>query len=224
MVDLSTFTGSFAGWGGMLQSGAIWTIGAIIILTTVFLFYGFMQKKTKLKYNCLEVVNFGNGKVGMNKLRCGVFGTKTFMNSGLFDYGSERVIMTDDGRRILDATTDDLHDIMGKRGFIVRRKDDDTKILVPIVAVKFKNEHLMFEIAPSDFRDTSVSILAEASKETQSTWERILPYIAVGLIVVLTIISIIINQQMTNNTVDKVGTMLIQGCSNAGASVVGVSP
>jgi hypothetical protein len=224
MVDLSSFTSSFTGMGEMFKSGIFWTVGAIVIIGIIFFFYGMMQKRSRLKYNCIELVNFGNGKIGSNLMKAGVFGTRTFMNLGIYDYGAEKVIKVSDGRRILDATTDDLHDIMGKRGFIVRRKDDDPKILVPITKVGFKNEQLLFEIAPSDYRDASVRILDDAVKETQGTWEKILPYIAIGLIVVLTIVSIIINQQMTNNTVDKVGKMLIQGCSNSQSAVAGASP
>jgi hypothetical protein len=223
MADINTLTGGiFEGFKGWMTSGVFWMTGAVVLIAVVVLFYAYMNKRGKLKYSALELVNFGNGKVGVNKKKAGVFGTKSFL--GLIDYGNEKIIKVDDGRRVLDATTDDLHDIFGKRGFILRRKDDDPRILVPVSKVLFINEKLLFEIAPADFRDTSVNILTAATKETESTWEKILPYVAVGLIVVLTIISIIVNQQMTNNTVDKVGKMLIQGCSNSQSAAPGAAP
>lgn len=70
------------------------------------------------------------------------------------------------------------------------------------------------EIAPSDFTDASARIFREAVKETTGTWEKILPYIAIGVLVVAFIITIVICNQMTNHTTDKVGNLLIQGCSN----------
>ena len=220
MVDFGNIKGMFT---GLLFNSMFWILGAIIIISVVVLVYGYYSKKGKLKYPCFELVSFGNGKIGINELKAGVFKTKSFL-FGLFDYGTESCIKTNDGRRIIEATTDDLHTIKGLRGFIVRRKDDDPRILVPISKVYFKNEHLMFEIAPADYRDVSLQILAEATKETQGFLEKWMPYIGIGLCIVLCIVTVVICQQMTNSTVDKVGKILIEGCRNAQNVVPGASP
>jgi hypothetical protein len=199
---------------GWASSGMFWTLGVILIVGFIGYFYLVMKRRGKMKYICLELVPFGNGKAGINRLKAGIFKTKS-MFGGLIDYGNENVFKTEDNRRILNAKTSYLHDIMGKKGFICVRKQDDPKILVAIKKIQFDNLELMMQIAPADFRDVSANIVQDAIKETTGTWEKILPYIAIGLIVVLVIISLIINQQMTNNTINKVGDLLIGGCQNA---------
>jgi len=224
MPDVSGYIGgiasSFLGWA---KSGLFWTVGGFIILVIVIYFYAYMKRRGKLRYNALELVRFGNGKVGMNIHKAGIFKRKTAF-FGLWDYGEENVFKVDDGREIQGARTSFLHDVFGKKGFVLVRKSDDSKILVPIHRIDFNNLKALLEIAPADYREASVKLFREAQKETQSTWEKIMPYIAIGIIVILCIITIIINQQMTNNTIDKVGTILIQGCQNAQAVAPSGSP
>lgn len=208
--NTATITQSFV---GMFTSGIFWTVGAIFIIGFIMYFYLALKRRSKLKYLCLELVPYGNGKIGINRLKAGIFKVKTMLG-GLIDYGSENTFKTEDGRRIQNCKTSYLHDIMGKKGFICIRKPDDPKILIPIKQLNFGGLDLLMQIAPAEYRDASTVIVQDAIKETSGTWEKILPYIAIGLIVVLCIITIIINQQMTNNTVDKVGKMLIEGCSN----------
>lgn len=210
MVDIGSFTGVL---GGYAKSGAFWLIALVILVGGIGYFYLYMSRRTKLKYNFVELISFGNGKVGMNQGKAGVFKSKSMLG-GLIDYGSEFVVKTSDGRVLQKARTSQLHDLFGKKGFICVRKTEDPKILVPISKVKFENLLLLFDIAPSDYRDASTRIFKDAVDETKGTWEKLLPYIAVGLVVVLTIINVVVNMQMTNNTVNKVGNMLIQGCAN----------
>lgn len=211
MVDVSSIAGVV---GNYARSGFFWLIVIIVAVICVLFFYLFMARRGKLKYNNLELISFGNGKIGVNLSKAGVFKSKTTF-FGLLDYGSEYVVKTSDGKTIQKARTTHLHDLFGKKGFITVRKPEDPKILVPIGKIRFGNMLVLFDIAPSNYRDASTKIFNEAVEETKGTWEKILPYIAVAVVVVLTIISIVINMQMTNNTVNKVGNMLIQGCTNS---------
>lgn len=210
-MDFGSLAGSV---GGYVKSGAFWLIVVIVLVAAIVFFYGYMTRRSKLKYNCLEMVRFGNGKVGINETKAGVFKTKTFL-MGLFDYGQESVMKVADGRVIEGARTSQLHDVSGKKGFIVMRSPKDSKILVPIGKVDFDNMKAIFAIAPGDYREAATRLYNEAVKETQGTWEKLLPYVAIGLCVVLTIINVVVNMQMTNHTTDKVGEILIQGCSNS---------
>jgi hypothetical protein len=209
-MDMGEIAGSF---GNYAKSGAFWLIIVVVICAAIIFFYGYMTRRSKLKYNCIELVRFGNGKIGANQMKAGVFKTKTFL-MGLFDYGNESVMKVTDGRVIEKAKTTNLHEIFGKRGYVVMRSPKDSQILVPISKVDFDNLQAVFAIAPGDYRDASTRIYNEAIKETQGTWEKLLPYVAIGLCVVLTIINVVVNMQMTNHTTDKVGELLIQGCSN----------
>jgi len=209
-MEMGNITGMLAGW---LGSGIFWTLGILLIGFLVMFFYIYMSRRSKLKYICLELVPFGNGKVGVNRTKAGLFKRKTWF-FGLIDYGAESVYKVADGRIIQNAKTSQLHDIMGKKGFVVTKKHDDPKILVPINKVRIENLEILLEIAPADYREASTTIIQNSIKETQSNWEKIMPYVAIGIIVMLCIVSIIINQQMTNNTVNKVGNMLIEGCQN----------
>jgi len=209
-MDFSGIGTTALGW---LKSGFIWTIGIIIILLIIGVFYIKMKKRGKLKYIVLELVMFGNGKVGINRLKAGIFGNKSAL-FGLFDYGGEFVVKTNDGRIIQGAKSRHLHDIFGKKGFVVVRHPKDPRILIPLDKIYTKNLNLLVEIAPGEYIDAAVGIYQEATKETMGLWDKILPYLMIGGVVILCIITVIINQQMTNNTVNKVGDMLIKGCQN----------
>jgi len=218
-VGLGTFFGAFGQW---FSSGMFWFIMAILLTIGIVILL-VVQKNRKLKYNCIELVSFGNGKVGINYLKAGVFKKKS-MFFGLIDTGKESVFKTNDDRIIQEANTDDLHDIAKKKGFIVRRKDDDPKILVPISKVDWKNEKAMFEIAPADFRDASVNIVEGATKETQGWADKYLPYIMLGGMVIFFIVGFILASQFFNRTVDKSGEILVEVSKNVGNVAGGQSP
>jgi len=211
MVGFGDLSGVMGGW---LSSGLFWFVMTILLTIGVFSILG-INKRRRLRWNCLEFISYGNGKVGINMLRAGIFKKKTTI-FGLWDYGNENVIKCSDGRIILEGTTDDLMDIMGKKGFMLRRKDDDPKILVPISKVKWENEKAIFEIAPADFRDASVNIVDTASKETQTWADKYLPYIMLGGMVIFFIVGFILASQFFNRTVDKAGEILIKVSANAG--------
>jgi hypothetical protein len=219
MAGVSDIWGAVSGW---LSSGLFWliigiglTIGVISLLV--------VNRNRKLKYNCLELINFGNGKVGINKLKAGTFKKKSIF-FGLFDVGSENVYKTSDGRIIPEANSDDLHDIMNKKGFILRRKDDDPKLLVPISAIGWKNERALFEIAPADFRDASVNIVEGATKETQSWADKYLPYIMIGGIIIFSIVAFILASQFFNGAMDRALQIQKQSCTNQINAQTGSSP
>lgn len=204
------------------SSGIFWLIIAVVLtVSTIILLY--VNKKAKLKYNCLEFVSYGNGKTGVNYTTAGVFKKGKAM-FGLLDTGRESCFKTADGRVILEASTDDLHDINGKKGFLVRRKDDDQKILVPISKVDWKNESALFDIAPADFRDASVTIISDATKETQGWAEKYLPYIMLGGIVIFFVVSFILASQFFNRTVDKAGEILIKVGQNQVSTAPSTAP
>lgn len=208
-IDTSSIQGLIQGY---LSSGIFWVAIIIIAFFGGGIFYGYFSRKSKLKYNCIELVRFGNGKVGINKMKAGLFGPKRFL--GMFDYGREKLYKTSDGRVIEKAKTSHLHDLFGKKGFIVMRSPKDPKILVPIGKVDFESMELLLEIAPADYRDASVRIFREAVEETKGTWEKILPYIAIAFCIILALITVVITMQMVNHATDKVGDLLIKGCTN----------
>lgn len=208
----SSLTGVFSGW---LSSGLFWlVIGVLLTCGVLVLLY--INKRRRLKWVMLEIISYGNGKIGINSLTCGIFKKKTTI-FGLWDYGNENVVKCSDGRIVLEATTDDLQDIFGKKGFLVRRKDDDPKILVPINRVSWKGESALLEIAPADFRDASVNIVDTATKETQTWADKYLPYILLGGMVIFFIVGFILASQFFNRTVDKAGEILIKVAQNAGS-------
>jgi len=202
--------------GAWLSSGLFWFVMAILLTVGVLVIL-VVNKRRRLKWNCLELMSYGNGKVGINLLRAGIFKKKTSV-FGLWDYGNENVIKCADGRIILEGTSDDLMDIFGKKGFMLRRKDDDPKILVPISKVSWLNEKAIMEIAPADFRDASVNIVDTATKETQTWADKYLPYIMLGGMVIFFIVGFILASQFFNRTVDKAGEILMAVSKNAGSA------
>tara|TARA_Y100000310_G_C20572030_1_gene758546 strand:+ start:108 stop:767 length:660 start_codon:yes stop_codon:yes gene_type:complete len=219
MAGIGDFFGGFGRW---FSSGLVWFIIAIVLTVGVITLLFYIKKK-KLKYNVKEIISYGNGKIGMNKMRAGIFKKKTAV-FGLWDYGAENVFKTSDGRIILEAQTDDLHDIEGRKGFILRRKDDDPKILVPINKISWKGYESVFNIAPADYRDASVNIIDSATKETQGWADKYLPYLMLGGMVIFFIVGFILASQFFNRTVDKAGEILVKVSENRGVAVASGAP
>lgn len=219
MAFTDDLTGVMKGW---VSSGLFWAVMGLLLTCGIFgLLY--VNKTRRLKWNILELISYGNGKVGVNKLKAGIFKKKAYM-FGLWDYGHENVVKCNDGRIILEASTTDLMDILGKKGFIVRRKDDDPKILVPINKVKWENEAPLFAIAPADFRDASVNIIDTATKETQTWADKYLPYIMLGGMVVFFIVGFILASQFFNRAMDKSIEIQRMQCNNFANVQPGSSP
>jgi len=231
-IDISQFGSVFYGW---MKTGMFWVIVTLLLTCSTALIL-WWRKRTRLKHNVLEIISFGNGKIGVNLTTAGLFLEKSTLG-GLWDYGNEFRYKTKDGRTIYGATSSDLHDVFGKKSFIVRRKDDDPKILLPITEIdwKFKTicncpkcnykfrvqedlEFPLFQIAPKEFRDASVDIIKEAHKETQGMLEKYLPYILLGGIVIFFIISMILASQFFSRTVDKSSELLLKAGQQVNAN------
>ena len=130
---------------GLLRSFIFWAILLFILLIVVF---GTLviRKKRKLIFPAIELTDLGNGKIGFKNHRAGWFKSKTLF-FGLFDYGGEDVLRLKDKRVVQNASSEDFHDINGKRGLLIARKSDDPAILVPInkggVTSNYKKEEIL---------------------------------------------------------------------------------
>lgn len=166
MSFVSSMTGVLGGWAWSLMMGAL----AVIILA-VFGYAGlYVRNMKKFCFPVLEVISFGNGKVAINQSKAGWFQNKRiFFN--LIEQGGERELLMKDNRRIAFASSEDFHDVFGVKGLIVKRKDDDPNVVVPISSVDIKNLHLLMEIAPADYRDVASTLLSEKKKEAYTWWD-----------------------------------------------------
>lgn len=200
--------GLFFGW---MRSFIFWGILAFVLIFIVF-GYLIIRKRRKLIYPTIELTDLGKGKIGFRETKSGWFKTRKIW---LYDYGGEEYLMTKDGRKIQGGSSEDFHDIRGKRGLIVYRKSDDPKILVPISKMWVENRKLVNSIAPADYRDASVQIIKQAQAETQSTLEKILPYIAIGLLALIFFISIILIVQMVKNSQAEASKLILQAGQQA---------
>lgn len=124
-------------WGGFagiafkwLSSFLFWGILLFLFVVTV-LGSLYIRKRRKLIYPAIELTDLGAGKIGFKSHKAGWFKTKTIF-FGLYDFGGEDVLMLKDGRVVQAGSSEDFHDINGKRGLLVIRKSDDPSILLPI--------------------------------------------------------------------------------------------
>lgn len=217
MVDFG-IGGISSGILGLFGSAFFWVL-IFIVLFVVALIVFYVMKRKQLKYFVYEIFEVGNNKVSMIKTKAGWFG-KNKMLFGLIDYGAEKQMKTAEGKIISQASTEDLHEIAGKKVFLCMRKSDDPKILVPIRHFRLtdKSQEILSSIAPSQHRDTAVDIIKEATKETTSTWATILPYLALGTIVIFFIIGVVFASQTFNHAIDKATEISAQCGSKAIAS------
>lgn len=216
-----SMTSSFIFWGAVL----------IVLLIGVFGFLILRQRK-KLIYPIIILTDLGAGKIGAKirtKKGAGWFKKKS-MFFGLFDFGGEDILRTWDKREIQNASSEDFHDINGKRGLICVRKSDDPAILLPVNKVgtsnkyeignegelipiknmKITNIELLNQIAPADYRDASSKIIDNASKETMGKWEKIMPFIAIGGLAIIVLICIIFIVQMVKTSQDQAKDLILE--------------
>lgn len=130
---------------GLLRSFLFWGILLFILLIVTFGTLVIRQKR-KLKFPAIELTDLGNGKIGFKNHKAGWFKSKTLL-FGLLDYGGEDVLRLKDKRVVQNASSEDFHDINGKRGLLIARKSDDPAILVPInkggVTSFYKKEEIL---------------------------------------------------------------------------------
>ena len=129
---------SFMFWGVALFLVLIVVVGSLVI-----------RKRRKLIYPAIELTDLGAGKIGFKSYKAGWFKTRTML-FGMFDYGGEDVLRLKDGRQVQDASSEDFHDINGKRGLLVIRKSDDPAILIPINKAGTTNYYKKIEIMKKD--------------------------------------------------------------------------
>lgn len=206
---------------GVVTSWLFWVLVVIALIIFVMLLL-FIVKKRKFKFPCLIQYDLGNGKIGVELKKVGWFKTKKVF-FGLLDFKGERRLETNDKRVIYQGSSQDFHEINHKRGIICYAKPDDPKVLFPVKRIEISNGELIEAVAPADYRDTSAKILQEAQKETQSNWERIAQYVALGLLAIVVLVCIIIVIQFANKSISESNAILDEAIKMKGEILTGIN-
>jgi len=214
-MDLGNMAGIAVRWGSNIL---FWILFLTIIIFVLFGF-AYLRKRKKYIYPFLELIDIGGGKVAFQMRKAGWFQKKWFL--GLWDYGGDEELITDDNRLIQEASSEDFHEINGRRGIVAVRKPDDPKILLPVNRAKLKEkttgkwiflkelllndkkddkkdefgartgDSMMMEIAPADYRDASNKINQRTNQDMSKKWEQYAP-LAINLTLgILLMISIL---------------------------------
>jgi hypothetical protein len=217
--DMGGIGGMIIGW---LLNPLIWIV---IIAGVLGATWGILilRKRRKLRYECIELVDYAGGKFGYNLLKAGWFGKKKIL-FGLWDSGEEQ-LETKSGEVIYYFSTEDFQEINGKRGIICFRDSLNQDILVPITKTrvfcmrdgkKLTSAEVLAEIAPADFREIAGQIISDVDRETSDWKKQIIQYIIFGLIIVFALVSIIVITQMVKNGQDSASELI----ANAGNQCV----
>jgi len=205
----------------MFSNAIFWIaiIGVIIICSFGFLY---VRKKQRLIYPCYIFTNIGNKKCGIETMKAGWFKPKWFL--GLYDYGGQTSLQTSDRRKILTGGSQDFHEINGKRGLLLRRKDDDPKMLVPLTEFETKNYELLSAIAPVDLSDASTQILRQAEEETKAGWKEWAQMALMAGAIIFFMISIIMILQFCQRSISEAKDLVLQvakqGCSSPAVQAI----
>ena len=207
-----------SGMFDMLLSPLIWllVVGVIVILGVGMLW---VMKQKRLQYNCLIFTDLGNKKQGIEKMKAGWFSTRSKLR-GLIQLKGEQILMTKDGRRIQGGSSVDFHEIGNRRGLLLKRKDDDPKILVPITTLEITNLELLGTVAPVEIRDAAVQIVNQDIQETKSNWEVIGQWIIMGGLIIFALVSIILITRMVQHGQDEAGRLIMEAAKGCGSAIV----
>lgn len=225
------------GAGNMLISWLlnplIWVVILVILLGAT---WGILKirKKRKLIYDCIELVDYSEGKFGFNFIKSGYFGKKKHLR-GLWDTGEEQM-ETKDGEVIYNFSTEDFQEINGKRGIVCFRDPVNQNILVPISKTKVIGTDakgkkvsanvLLAEIAPAEFRDVAAEIIADVDRETSDWKEKIIQFVMWGLVIIFSLVSIIVITQMVKHgqteaadLIAKAGTTCLENAKSVCSTI-----
>ena len=184
----------------MIFSWGFWLILTVAIVGVIFGSL-YLRKKARFHYPTIVFSDNGNGKVGIKFTRTGWFRSRKLLG-GLLDVAGERRLETKEGRIVQQGSSSDFHEINFKAGLILREKDDDPKILVPVSKMQLNREsrQMIMQIAPADYRDACSKIIADSEKESLSKWETIAQVLVFGFVAMILFISIILTIQYARNT------------------------
>jgi len=196
-------------WVGIIFALLIFGVGGL-----------WLRRQKKLEYMCLIHAPAGNGKASWILTKAGWFKENDFLK--LWDYGSEEVIKVKDGRKVFGVTRDNMHFFKGKRCLVLTEKGDDRKVLVPIDKFHFDeiSQESLMEIAPVDLRDVSSQIIQSSDKELRSTMEKVMQYVLLGGVVVVTLICVIMVMQMVKNSQTEASRLILEAGKVCGRVVV----
>jgi hypothetical protein len=188
---------------GALMSWGFWLIMAVVVVAVIFGSL-WMRRKGKFIFPAIIFTDNGNGKVGIKFTRAGWFKSKKILG-GLLDISGERRLETKDKRIIQQGSSSDLHEINFKAGLMLREKEDDPKILVPVSKCELseESEKMIMEIAPADYRDACSKIISDAERESMSNWQTVAQVLVFGLVAVVLFISIILTIQYAKNSMTE---------------------
>lgn len=163
--------------GGMLSLATSFFFWIAVIFFMVLVGFAALKIRQNKRYEftALEIISLGQGKVRINKSKCGWFRSQKRL-FGLLDYAGEEELLLkprflQKPRRIYYASSEDYHDIFGKRGIICKRKGDDPQILVPLDSFEVSNNQILAQIAPADYRDAALKIYEDKKRETLTWWD-----------------------------------------------------
>ncbi|MBU0706631.1 LPXTG cell wall anchor domain-containing protein [Patescibacteria group bacterium] len=198
-----------------LNQAVFWiAIIGIVLIIGIGSFY--VRKRQRLIYNCHIYTNIGNKKAGIESTKAGWFKPKWFLK--LYDYGGQAQLQTADGRKILTGGSNDFHEINGKRGLLLRRKDDDPAMLVPMTEFETKNYEMLGAIAPVDLTDAGVSLIRQAKEETKSKMEEYIMMAIRAVEIIFFFIAIVMIIQFCQRAITEAKDLVLevarQGCNS----------
>jgi hypothetical protein len=186
----------------------MWVI-LIVVFSIVFIGILWYRKKKRFLYPVAEVVDLGRGHGAINcDLKAGYFGKKSHLG-GLWWTGEE-VVKTNFGDIIADFSTEDFQEVNGQRGIVCFRDPLRRNILVPISKFRIEGKEMVANIAPSDYTDTAIDIIKDATNETSDWKDKLVQFAGWALLVVFSLVAIIVIVQMVKNGQDKSAELLIR--------------
>lgn len=182
------------GMQGFIQGFYVLVIG-IVAMFVVLIAVIKIKRFRKLKIPIIEYIQLKNGSLSTKThLKAGWFG-KHQKFWGLKETGEDELV-TSDKRRIPNAASTDFEEINGRMGLKVLRKPDDPKILIPISKSEIKNDKLIMEIAPADYRDVAVRLVELEHQNLMSNFNKYAPtFMALGMILLCFVICTYMVQQ-----------------------------
>lgn len=203
MVELSGVTQWVI---SMVVNPLMWLVLIIGFVLGIFIILK-IRKRRALKYPAIEIVDLGNGNMGLNKLRCGWFGKQMYLK-GLWWRGRE-VMRTNTGEEILNFSEEDFQEVDSQRGVVFYR-DPISRSLIPIDRLKIIGKEMVANIPPAEYVDTAIDIVRDAERETSDWREKVIMWAIFGGLIIFALVSIIVIIQMIKNSQSEASKLVLE--------------
>ena len=182
----------------------------IILLTFGFCIFAlYLQRRRKLRTPAAELIQLGNGKMGINFVKAGKFGKQVFFK-GLFSRGP-LVVKNQRMEDIIGVSSEDMQMVNGRAGIVYMKDPERPGVNVSVTQLSIVNGELIAAIPKMDLTNALTNKFRETLEETTSNLEKLYAVGTYAIMFIASLVLIILIIQYVKGAQADIAQQLILG-------------